>query len=110
MNPGPHWQLADQVMRSEIGKQSLREGWARALYRLVLQQGVRDERAVTQDDVDQLAFASRATANFFGRVANAPDHPLREPLLAIWKAEMNLERSLSEHYAAVAQKKQRLLP
>jgi hypothetical protein len=105
MNPVPHWQLADQVMRSEPGKQALREGWARQLYRLVLQHGATVAPPVTQDDIDQLAFASRADADFFSRVAQTPEHPLREPLLAFWKAEMNLERSLSEHYTAIARRK-----
>jgi hypothetical protein len=103
---GPYWQLADQAMRSEIGRQSLREGWARELYRLILQHGS-PFRPVTRDDVDQMALASLASADFFSRVAQAPDHPLREPLLAFWKAEMNLERSLREHYAAIGRRNHR---
>ena len=73
----PWWQLADQLMRSDIGKRSLREGWARELYLQILQHGAPDDPPVTQKQVDHLIQADSTRADFFSRIDQS-DHPLRE--------------------------------
>jgi hypothetical protein len=62
--PGPHWHSADQIMRSPLGRQALREGGGRELFHLALQHGTPTN--FTQDDRLQFAFAEGVNRQFRG--------------------------------------------
>ena len=91
MNWRKDWQATDEVMRSELGRQAIDEGWARGLWQFAMNHGRRPD-AHELSRIKQARYAAERAA------VEVLQGEYSESLLSLWARFEAHERELQQRY------------